>query len=212
MFPLGLTSRSTPGPKPHHNPGAWIFLLAVFMSGMLFQACVPRLCQKGVQVGGSCLKRAKACWRWLETAAAKTMRERSARHSTRQRSLSGIRDPGTPMSTEQTSQRYLSLTEIRAPKAREAEPLEEIPSSSLGTKRKAEGTYIHNSRKPENDEKRAQPRFGGNDGCRKPKEMKESETKVTLQQIGKKAKDRAWVLIARKDFIKKFYAPSTLAT
>ena len=84
------------GSQPHHNPGAWIFLLAVFMSGMLFQACVPRLCQKGVQVGGSCLKRAKDCWRWLETAAAKTMRERSPRHSTRQRSLSGIRDPGTP--------------------------------------------------------------------------------------------------------------------
>ena len=37
---------------PSSNPGAWLFLAMVFMAGMLFQACVPRLCHKGMEMGG----------------------------------------------------------------------------------------------------------------------------------------------------------------
>ena len=41
--------------------GAWIMLGLVFLCGMLFQACVPRLCQYGRKLGGKCLNHTRKC-------------------------------------------------------------------------------------------------------------------------------------------------------
>ena len=53
---------------PHSSLGAWIFLSAVFLSGTLFQACVPRLCQLGQRVGGILLKPVTTFWHFFNHA------------------------------------------------------------------------------------------------------------------------------------------------
>jgi hypothetical protein len=55
-------------PSEHNlasNLGAWIFLALVFMCGMLFQACVPRLCHLEWVWGGKVktfVMGCKHCW------------------------------------------------------------------------------------------------------------------------------------------------------
>lgn len=56
------------------------------------------------------------------------------------------------------------------------------------------------------------PALGGNDGSSKSKKIRKEEPKVHLDALGEKAKDQAWVARVKKDFIKKFYAPSAPAT
>ena len=124
---LAPQGQVTVPPDPSSNLGAWLVLLLIFMLGMLFQACVPRLCQKGVAWGGKCLRRIKTCWRYWEQVGTK-WRHRAPWASTRR---DGMREPGTPTSTEPTPPRFLSLTEIRAPEHREPAEVKEQPSSSI---------------------------------------------------------------------------------
>ena len=60
----------------HHDPfrniRAWMFLLAVFMAGMLCHACVPRLCQAGCRIGGKVARSLRACWQWRGRNEEKT--------------------------------------------------------------------------------------------------------------------------------------------
>ena len=53
---------------------------------------------------------------------------------------------------------------------------------------------------------------GSNDSGSKSKEMTAKETKVPLKMVGVMARDKSWLHKVKKSFVKKFYAPSTLAT
>ena len=40
--------------------------LLIFMAGLLFQSCVPRLCHLSRRLGGATGGKAKRCWNWLK--------------------------------------------------------------------------------------------------------------------------------------------------
>ena len=112
--------------RPQSNPGAWLVLVAIFMSGMLCQACVPRLCHKGAQVGGKLMKQLKACWTWSKRKV--TNEREGSPCKTRRRD--GTSEHETPTTTERMSPRWLSMAEMRAPERRDPQTTES-PSSSI---------------------------------------------------------------------------------
>ena len=75
---------------------------------------------------------------------------------------------------------------------------------TLGTKRTAIRPIGGESKEQENQSKRIRISHGGNDGSSKPAKMNLEEDKVSLKEVGNKARDRAWVARVRKNFVKKF--------
>lgn len=53
---------------------------------------------------------------------------------------------------------------------------------------------------------------GGNDRNGESKEIEVKEGKMAWKAVGKKMKNKQWLGAVRKEFVKKFYAPSMLAT
>ena len=111
------------------------------MCGMLFQACVPRLCHLGWIWGG----KVKACiqgWqRWWHRAMGNHQRERSPGTPLRNGILGLLRPPA-----------WLSLTEIRAPDTSVPSSSSRRPVSSLWgpamprSRRPTTGSYSHQQR------------------------------------------------------------------
>ena len=94
----------------------WLILGTVFLAGMLCQACVPRLCQVGMKVGGQIYGMACKAYCFIELQVfvprwklPTTQKEPQKVHK------HGTPKHGTPTRTELRPQNYLSLTEMRVP-------------------------------------------------------------------------------------------------
>ena len=149
--------------NPYYSIGAWIFLGMIFMAGTLFGLWLPRLCQRGHQVGGSLKTLAQKVWAKAKEVGCIIQCWASA-NSTMNRSLlrGGTPKRGTHTNTEQMSPPWCSSTETDEHEGTLKREHKEVQShrNSSGPSRPAsstreEGTNTHH---PEGTET-GKPRF-----------------------------------------------------
>ena len=111
-------------------------------------------------------------------------------------------------------------------KARDWQPSQHTGLITVGSKRIRTGPSqreqgVHgglNLRGQNPDRKKDRRRTGSqssnrsNDSSSEPEKVTEKQPKTKLKAIGEKTKDNKWLNKVKKNFVKKFYAPSTLAS
>ena len=196
---------------PH--PGAWIFLGLVFLAGMLLQACAPRLCQAGWE--GGYLPETNPSMAMLQAGAGNSRSKPTIEAQVIQRVF--------PSHKKRSSQAWDSFEyRAKAPRlaqfdrdasTRNAHSRHIDPQTSLisvGPKSGARKKRPEEA--PRTRGREVKHSNGGNDRNGESKEIEVKEGKMAWKAVGKKMKNKQWLGAVRKEFVKKFYAPSTLAT
>lgn len=94
----------------------WLILGTVFLAGMLCQACVPRLCQGGMKMGGQIYDMVCKAYYFIELQVfVPRWKLPTTQKEPQKADKHGTPKHGTPTRTELKPQDYLSLTEMRAP-------------------------------------------------------------------------------------------------